>query len=349
MPHNNNPAEEASESGGSVRRFRLPKLFADSAEDTLPQHLLDSAAQQNAADTAPATTAREYSQLPQQAPPPPLPQHIDAMPQAGKAAADDAAIPALPPRRNKRNSDAAARSGGSSEIDTESNSAEGVATKLAAQSASTAAASAPGAAYASVLLKEIEEMRGEIETMSLAVTDLRDSSTAQDKVFDTLHAELQDYKNDFIYEHLKPVVRPLLFLYDSLEQFDGEMAEQERAQIEERREFSPAMVRENVTFFRSQLVESLRICEVIPMEEPEGFFDPKLHKAVDVIPVGPELHRVVLRQVRSGWFLNGRVFRTAEVIVGRCETEVGDADNGESENADADWQKNTAENNNATS
>ena len=182
-------------------------------------------------------------------------------------------------------------------------------------------------------------MRGDIETMSRAVSELRDSGTSQDKVFDTLHAELQDYKNDFIYEHLKPVVRPLLFLYDSLEQFDGELVEHERAQKDERREFSPSMVRENVTFFRSQLVESLRICEVIPMEEPEGFFDPKLHKAVDVIPVGPELHRVVLRQVRSGWFLNGRVFRAAEVIVGRCETESGGAEIG-----DANWQENMAEN-----
>ena len=332
MPHNTNPAEESSETGSNVRRFRLPKLFADSAEDTLPQHLLDNAPQPAA--RVPEPENREHAQLPQQAPAPhdPLPQHVDPMPQG---APDTDVIPALPPRRNKRGSDTAAIFGGG---EIAIGTAEGIAAKLTAQSASTAAASAPGSAYAAVLLQEIEEMRGEIETMSRTVTDLRDSGTAQDKVFDTLHAELQDYKNDFIYEHLKPVVRPLLFLYDSLEQFDSEMVEHERAQPEERREFSPTMVRENVTFFRTQLVESLRICEVIPMEEPEGFFDPKLHKAVDVIPVGPELHRVVLRQVRSGWFLNGRVFRAAEVIVGRCE--------GESETGDANWQENPAENNN---
>ena len=74
MPDNTNPAEESSETAGSApvvgaRRFRLPKLFADSADDTLPQHLLDNAPPQSA-PAAPVKEAREYSHLPQQAPAP---------------------------------------------------------------------------------------------------------------------------------------------------------------------------------------------------------------------------------------------------------------------------------------
>jgi molecular chaperone GrpE (heat shock protein) len=156
-----------------------------------------------------------------------------------------------------------------------------------------------------------------MEEMSRLLQEMCDRGTAQDKVFDTLHSELQDYKNDFIYEHLKPVVRPLLFLYDSMEHFDEEMAEHERPDGVERRGISPRIVRQNVTFFREQLTEALRICEVTPMQTPEGTFDPKCHKAVGIVQVEVEQENIIQRVVRSGWYLNGHVFRPAEVIIGK--------------------------------
>ncbi len=78
------------------------------------------------------------------------------------------------------------------------------------------------------LLQEIAALRGGMEEMYRTLQEMAEHGQTQDKVFNALHAELQDYKNDFIYEHLKPVVRPLLFLYDSLEQFDSEMRQHER-------------------------------------------------------------------------------------------------------------------------
>jgi molecular chaperone GrpE (heat shock protein) len=175
-------------------------------------------------------------------------------------------------------------------------------------------AGAPGAGDErfEALLEGMEEMRALIVRMS-------ERDTHNEKAFNTLHAELSDYKKDFIYEHLKPVVRPLLFLYDSLEQFDGEVADHEKPNSgEERRWLSPKMVRENVVFFRDQLVEALRICEVTPMDTPSGRFDAKFHKAVRVIPVEtPEQDNTIQSVVRSGWFLNGQLLRPAEVAVGR--------------------------------
>ncbi len=147
---------------------------------------------------------------------------------------------------------------------------------------------------------------------------MSDHEKTHEKVFDTLHAELSSYKNDFIYEHLKPVVRPLLFLFDSLEQFEEEITRLEPpAQEERRQEFSPRLVRENLHYFREQLVEALRICEVTQMDKPEGAFNPKLHKAVEVVPVAADQDNTVQRVVRSGWYLNGQLLRPAEVVVGR--------------------------------
>jgi molecular chaperone GrpE (heat shock protein) len=167
--------------------------------------------------------------------------------------------------------------------------------------------------------QEIEQLREGMEEMYRVMIDMQERGDAQDKVFNTLHSELQDYKNDFIYEHLKPVVRPLLFLFDHMEQFDNELASQRNVaepENNERRLLSPVLVRENIAFFREQLVEALRICEVTPMKHPEGEIDVRLHKVIETVPVDKSQHNTIQRTLRSGWYLNGRVFRPAEVIVG---------------------------------
>lgn len=172
--------------------------------------------------------------------------------------------------------------------------------------------------YVAGMAQELLVLREKISGVAGAIDEMSTRESTQEKVFDALHAELGDYKKDFIYEHLKPVVRPLLFLYDSLEQFDGEVEQYERPQPEERRSLSPRLVRENVSFFRDQLVEALRVCEVTMMEPPTGAFNAKMQKAIGVESVGPELDGTVVRVVRSGWFLNGQMLRPAEVVVGKA-------------------------------
>ncbi len=170
------------------------------------------------------------------------------------------------------------------------------------------------------LYSEIEQLRGGMEEMYRVMTEMQERGDAQDKVFNTLHSELQDYKNDFIYEHMKPVVRPLLFLFDHMEQFENELAAQRNpapSQSSERRLLSPELMCENISFFRDQLVEALRICEVTPMKRPEGEVDARLHKVVDTIPTDAAQENKIQRVVRSGWYLNGRVFRPAEVVIGQ--------------------------------
>ncbi len=176
--------------------------------------------------------------------------------------------------------------------------------------------------YLEYLVSEFQEMQSDMQRMYKLVEEVSARESAQEKVFNTLHAELREYKNDFIYEHLKPVVRPLLFLYDSMEQFDSEIALYERPSNGERRQvgLSPQLVRENIAFFRDQLVEALRICEVTPMETPRGAFNPRLHKVIDVVPVDENKDGTIQRVVRGGWYLNNQLLRSAEVIVGKKMT-----------------------------
>lgn len=173
--------------------------------------------------------------------------------------------------------------------------------------------------YLEYLVSEFQEMQSDLQRMYTLVEEVSTRESAQEKVFNTLHAELREYKNDFIYEHLKPVVRPLLFLFDSLEQFDAEIALYERPSNGERRQvgLSPQLVRENISFFRDQLIEALRICEVTPMETPRGAFNARLHKVIDVVPVEESKDGTIQRVVRGGWYLNNQLLRAAEVIVGK--------------------------------
>lgn len=163
---------------------------------------------------------------------------------------------------------------------------------------------------------ELQELRDTVTDIHRVLSEFADRGTAQEKVFDTLHSELQDYKNDFIYEHLKPVLWPLLFLFDSLEQYAREVVS--RVSTTGSPNVDAKEVLDHLKFFRGQLVESLRICEVTPMRQPTGALDPKCHKGIGVEVVSdPALENTIRRVVRTGWFLNGKVLRHAEVIVGK--------------------------------
>ena len=166
--------------------------------------------------------------------------------------------------------------------------------------------------------ERLAKMQNEMVRMARLVETINERESSQEKVFNTLHSELRDYKNDFIYEHLKPIVRPLLFLYDSMEQFDAEVAEADKNHKgAESRTMPPKLVRQNIQYFKDQLVEALRICEVTPMDTPRGQFNPKLHKVIDVVPVKAEQDGTIQRVIRSGWYINQQVLRSAEVIVGK--------------------------------
>ncbi len=160
---------------------------------------------------------------------------------------------------------------------------------------------------------DVGELRSEIEEMRALLLKVIERGSVEQKVFDSLHNELKEYKNDFFYERLKPIVRPLLFLHDSLSQLDTEVSARTSSDAE-----MQATVRENLAYFRTQLEEALAICEVTPILESRGAFDAAIHKVVDTVAVAPEQDNTVVRVVRGGWYLNGTLLRPIEVVRGRA-------------------------------
>lgn len=171
----------------------------------------------------------------------------------------------------------------------------------------------------SYLRDQLGEMRGEVSAINSRGSDSQ-------KVFDALHHELNDYKRDFIFQHIKPLLRPLLFLYDSLEGFDNEMKLYEDAQRGQQlapEALTGSKVRQNLAFLRDQLVEALQVCEVEPLPAPSGSFDARNQKAIDTVPVEPERDGTILDVIRIGWTLNGHLLRPAEVILGKAASADG--------------------------
>lgn len=145
------------------------------------------------------------------------------------------------------------------------------------------------------------------------VVALHDQDAAENKAFDTLHAELSDYKNDFFYERLKPFARQLLFVCDALEQYEEEVA----SSAQQGRILSASEVQENVAHCAAQLRDALLLIETEPVSDSDGAFDPKTQRAVEVESVPAERDKQVVRQVRAGWTMGGQLLRPADVVVGK--------------------------------
>ena len=172
------------------------------------------------------------------------------------------------------------------------------------------------------LAHAVTQMNANLETVRADVSHMKHKGSDSEKVFNALHAEMGDYKRDFVFEHIKPLLRPLLFVFDSLDEFDSEMAlyEEDQARLELRpNALRATKVRQNIAFVRDQLEQALASCDVEPLPIPSGRFDGHDQKAISSVPVSPELDGTIQGVTRGGWTLKGHTLRPTEVIVGKAQ------------------------------
>ena len=154
----------------------------------------------------------------------------------------------------------------------------------------------------------------------------------QQRAFDTLHDELQQYKNAFLLnEFQRPVIRNLIDLYDRLLRIEEALPRiGERTSGPTVEEFAADIGRfiGNMTGFRHALTEVLARLEVESYDDRHDAFrqkalqtlDAKLHRAVDVEPTDdPERNNRVARTHKHGFYWRERGIRPQEVTVLRYE------------------------------
>jgi molecular chaperone GrpE (heat shock protein) len=140
------------------------------------------------------------------------------------------------------------------------------------------------------------------------------SDSANQKLFDAMHAELKGYKDGFLFDALqKPFIRDLINLYDDLSALLVQTSEHAQASDDE---FAHRLA-ENLLNTISHLLEIFERLDVQPLHtEPGEPVDKKVHRLVSFEPAGSaEADGQVVRSVRPGFlWRDARCVRPEEIV-----------------------------------
>ena len=141
---------------------------------------------------------------------------------------------------------------------------------------------------------------------------IRETESVNQKLFDSLHQELAEYRDNFVRESLqKPVIRDLLILFDDLSAIENQLAEMASA-----KEARPADARayDNLRNVRHFVMEVLQRLEVTPIEARPKV-DRGLHRVIEVERTdSSEEEGQIVRRLRQGFLWRGKVLRPEEVV-----------------------------------
>ncbi len=144
---------------------------------------------------------------------------------------------------------------------------------------------------------------------------IRSNESVNQKLFDSLHAELLKYRDNFLHESLqKPFIHDLVYLYDHL----NSLCEQLRSAAQEKgKRGYVAQWRDNLENAIHSLVEILHRFEVVEIEPAERV-DRSYHRVISYEPADfPEEDGCIVMRVKRGFFWRGKLIRPEEVIAKR--------------------------------
>lgn len=145
---------------------------------------------------------------------------------------------------------------------------------------------------------------------------IRNTESVNQQLFDSLHAELLKYRDNFLHESLqKPFIHDLVILYDDL----NGLAQQLRSAAEEKggKRGHIAQWRDNLDNAIHSLVEILHRFEVKEIEAKDRV-DRSYHKVLSYEPADfAEEDGCIVMRVKRGFVWRGKLVRPEEVIAKR--------------------------------
>jgi molecular chaperone GrpE (heat shock protein) len=171
------------------------------------------------------------------------------------------------------------------------------------------------------LSKRVEKMikplnfAQQFQRMDEQLAAIRSSESVNQKLFDTLHAELLKYRDNFLHESLqKPFIHDLVLLFDDL---NGLADHLRTAAEEQKKRGHVAQWRDNLENAIHSLVEILHRFDVKEIEPKENL-DRAIHRVVSYEPADfPEEDGRIVMRVRRGFLWRGKLIRPEEVIAKR--------------------------------
>ena len=163
---------------------------------------------------------------------------------------------------------------------------------------------------------EKTDLTEQLRKMDEHMVALRNTETVNQRLFDSLHEELIQYRDNFLHESLqKPFIRDLVILYDDL---SGLLSQLETAvEVREGKRGALKQWRENLENAIHSLTEILHRMEVSEIE-PREKVDRALHRVVSHEPAdfAEDDGRIVMR-VKRGFLWRDQVLRPEEVVAKR--------------------------------
>ncbi|HWY41149.1 MAG TPA: nucleotide exchange factor GrpE [Chthoniobacterales bacterium] len=162
------------------------------------------------------------------------------------------------------------------------------------------------------LLSQFERFAGEIDKQ---LASIRNTESVNQQLFDSLHAELLKYRDNFLHESLqKPFIHDLVYLYDHL---NGLCEQLSTAAQEKGKHSSVSQWRDNLENAIHSLVEILHRFDVREIEARERV-DRACHRVLNYEPADfPEEDGAIVMRVKRGFVWRGKLIRPEEVIAKR--------------------------------
>ena len=144
---------------------------------------------------------------------------------------------------------------------------------------------------------------------------IRNTESVNQQLFDSLHAELLKYRDNFLHESLqKPFIHDLVYLYDHL---NGLCDQLTSAAQEKGKRGHVSQWRDNLENAIHALVEILHRFEVLEIE-PRERVDRAYHRVISFEPADfPEEDGTIVMRVKRGFLWRGKLIRPEEVIAKR--------------------------------
>ena len=147
------------------------------------------------------------------------------------------------------------------------------------------------------------------------LASIRSTESVNQQLFDSLHAELLKYRDNFLHESLqKPFIHDLVYLYDHL---NGLCDQLSTVAQEKGKRSRVSQWRDNLENAIHSLVEILHRFEVKEIE-PRERVDRACHRVISYEPADfPEEDGAIVMRVKRGFIWRGKLIRPEEVIAKR--------------------------------
>lgn len=163
--------------------------------------------------------------------------------------------------------------------------------------------------------KPESELTSQLESIDEQLSTLCKTESVNQRLFNSLHQELKDYRDNFLRESLqKPFIRDLVILLDDLSSLSAQM---QSASAAESKQGAISQWQANLENAIHALIEVLHRMEVNEIE-PREMVDRALHRVVSYEPAdfAEDDGRIVMR-VKRGFVWHDQVLRPEEVVAKR--------------------------------